>query len=364
MTHLLFVDIRGLAGLRDAMGEAVTVRAVAELHGRLPSSLAALFDRLGGARPVGTEHPGRWCVAVSCATAEEEEVARQAAQRLVHDLTGEIFGAATGAWARVVADVVAWDGAASPDSLVDAHAAAVPAAVVDDERRQLRDLMDGGGLRTFLQPIVAFPDGRVVGYEALSRGPAGHALERADALFAAAARTGLSHALECACARQAAAWVQRLPAGLWLSVNASVPVLLQADMRAVLGRPGLVVEITEHLPIETASGLLPALTELRGQGALVALDDTGCGFADVAAARILRPDIVKLCITVIRGAGRDPSILPDLARTVDSFVGLGARVLAEGVEDQAQADALAPLDIALAQGWLYARPRPAAEMLS
>lgn len=360
MSHLLFVDVVGLTALRQAMGEAVTARALAELHARLPLTLAAVLDRAGGGRALAPERPGRWCAALTCADAEQVDVTRHAAQRLVHDLVAEVFGAATGAWAQVVADVVAFAGD-DLDGMIDRHVATVPAAALAALREQVAALIDRGGLRTFVQPIVSLGDARIVGYEALTRGPADHPLERADQLFAAAARTGLSHALECACARQAVPWLDRLPPGRWLSVNASVPLLLEPEMRRVLARPGLVVEITEHLPI-VPHGLEPALDALRRAGALIALDDTGCGFADTAAARALRPHLVKLCITVIRGAGQDASILPELQDTVHRFHELGAEVLAEGVETDAQAAALAPLGIDLAQGWLYGRPCPAGSL--
>lgn len=361
MTHVLYVDIHGLSDLRAAMGGTVAARALSELHERLPQVLGPVLDRLGGFDPLTASRPGRWCVSVACADDEAEEVTRQAAQRLVHDLATEIFGTATGALAQVRTDVTRRQ-PGNLDDLLDNHAAQVPAEETCRLRAQLQDLLDQGGLRTFLQPIVSFPEGRVVGYEALTRGPVGHPLERADLLFGAAARTGLSHDLECACARLALPWLDTLPAGLWLTVNASVPVLLDAEMRQVLARPGVVVEITEHLPI-APEGLLPALDELRQGGARIALDDTGCGFADTAAAELVRPSVVKLCITVIRGAGRDPSILPELQATVRAFQSLGCQVLAEGVEDRIQADALDGLGINLAQGWLYGRPRPAADCL-
>lgn len=361
MTHVLYVDVRGLADLRGAMGEAVTSRAVGELHQRLPRLLGPVLERVGGFTLLAAARPGRWCVSVECGDADAEQVTRQAAQRLVHDLAAEIFGAATGAWAHVVADLAPLQ-AGDVDDMLDRHAASVPPDETGQLRAQVLELVAHGGLRTLLQPIVGFPDGQVVGYEALTRGPVGHPLERADLLFAAAARAGLSHDLECACARLAVPWLDRLPSGLWLTVNASVPVLLDADMRRMLARPGLVVEITEHLPI-APEGLLPALDDLRRNGAGIALDDTGCGFADTIAAELVRPSLVKLCITVIRGAGRDPSILPELRNTVQAFQALGAQVLAEGVEDQAQADALDGLGITLAQGWLYGRPRPADDIL-
>ncbi|OJX81854.1 EAL domain-containing protein [Magnetospirillum sp. 64-120] len=361
MTHILYVDIRGLSDLRAAMGDSVVASTLTELHQRLPQVLGPVLERLGGFQGLRAMRPGRWCVSVHCADEDAQEVTRQAAQRLVHDLVGEIFGAATGALAKVVADL-APSLPGDVDDVLDHHAASTPVDEIHQLRDQVTRLLQQGGLRTLVQPIVAFPGGQVVGYEALTRGPLGHPLERADLLFGAAARTGLSHELECACARQAVPWLDKLPKGQWLTVNASVPVLLDADMRRVLSRPGLVVEITEHLPI-APEGLLPALEDLRRGGARIALDDTGCGFADTIAAQLVRPSLVKLCITVIRGAGRDPSIMPELQATVRAFQSLGAEVLAEGVEDQVQADALDGLGINLAQGWLYGRPQPAADIL-
>ena len=91
----------------------------------------------------------------------------------------------------------------------------------------------------------------------------------------------------------------------------------------------------------------------------MALDDTGCGFADTEAAQVLRPEIVKLCITVIRSARRSPDVLPELRATIDRFRALGAQVLAEGVETEEERAALSGLGIALAQGWLFGKPVPA-----
>jgi EAL domain-containing protein (putative c-di-GMP-specific phosphodiesterase class I) len=123
-----------------------------------------------------------------------------------------------------------------------------------------------------------------------------------------------------------------------------------------LARPGIVLEITEHLPLDQAEHCAELFRRVRELGARLALDDTGCGFADAESARIIRPDIVKLCITIIRNANRSPAHLDEIARSVAEFQAMGAEVLAEGVETAEQAAALAQAGATLAQGWHFGRP--------
>ncbi|MDR1849747.1 MAG: EAL domain-containing protein, partial [Zoogloeaceae bacterium] len=90
------------------------------------------------------------------------------------------------------------------------------------------------------------------------------------------------------------------------------------------------------------------------------LDDTGCGFADWQAAETLRPDFVKLCITIIRSVGRgSEEVLADLREVISRLHQAHIKVLAEGVENEREAGLLAQFDIDYAQGWLYGKPYPA-----
>lgn len=132
--------------------------------------------------------------------------------------------------------------------------------------------------------------------------------------------------------------------------------MLAQDQLPLAGRENILFEITEHMPLDDAQDLLPVVDKLRQNGIGIALDDTGCGFADLDVARILRPEIVKLCITVIRNADKDCAFLKAIKETSQELVNLGCRILAEGVETQSQHDALQTCPIEYAQGWLYARP--------
>ena len=101
------------------------------------------------------------------------------------------------------------------------------------------------------------------------------------------------------------------------------------------------------------------LERLRGLGARIALDDFGTGYSSLAYIRRFPIDVIKI----------DREFVPDVADNradaaiVDAVVsmgrGLGASVIAEGVETPAQEASLRALGCTLAQGFLYARPAPA-----
>lgn len=368
-THVLAVQVGALSLLDDAMGAAVMDSALAELDRRLPPLFAEVLARQDGPRALPGARRGRWGVGFRLAPSplgespdEALAVVETATRHLLRETVNDVLGAATGGTAAMVVQAAPVPVGATPcgpwlDALLSSERQRLPE--MERLRGELRTIMDGDGIRTLMQPIVAFDDGRLLGFEALSRGPAGHTLERADRLFDAAARTGLTLDLERACALRAADWAADLPPHLFLTVNVSAPLIADEAVRAALGRPGIVTEITEHLPLNRASEILPALAALRAAGGRVALDDTGCGFADTEAAEVLRPEVVKLCITVIRSARRSPDVLPELRATIERFRALGAQVLAEGVETEDERTALSGLGIALAQGWLFGKPVPA-----
>jgi EAL domain-containing protein (putative c-di-GMP-specific phosphodiesterase class I) len=298
---------------------------------------------------------------------ERLEAIATAGAHLARAVAEEIFGAAVAPRLRPVAVVAPPPLAGTDlsdwvDGLVRSRRAQL---AVDPPIGDLAAILNGTGPRIFMQPIVTLsPTPRTLGYEALARGPEGTPLESAGALFETADRTGQRLALEAACAWNALDLLDRLPEGRFLSINASTDLLADPVMVKALARPGVVVELTEHLPLDGAEALLPTVATLREGGALVALDDTGCGFADTEVAAILRPDIVKLCITVVRNAAREAAHLMTIRDTTLRLQDLGCQVLAEGVETAEQAGRLATCGVTLAQGWHYGRPAPALDALA
>ncbi|MDR3352967.1 MAG: EAL domain-containing protein [Zoogloeaceae bacterium] len=363
-SHTLVFFLSGLERLEAVMGEAATQSRLGALSQALVALVSEVLRDEAWAEAVPDLPRGMWAnrfgmpERAADAQADKFDAIRAAATELGMALAQEVFGAAT---ARLAGFRVALLPNA-PAARELARLCAAPPADLAAERA-LSEALAADALRTFLQPIVRFPGGETLGYEALTRGPAGSPIERADRLFGAAARCGLTARLETTCALSALRWAECLAASEWLSINISPLSLADSALRKALAHPGIVVELTEHLPLTDAHRILPQLAPLRVRGALLSLDDTGCGYADMQAVQTLRPDFVKLCITIVKSVARDPeTVLASLAETIAYLKARGIGVLAEGVETAREAELLATLPIDYAQGWLYGKPRPAAEI--
>jgi EAL domain-containing protein (putative c-di-GMP-specific phosphodiesterase class I) len=211
------------------------------------------------------------------------------------------------------------------------------------------------------QPVVDLTNGSVVGYEALSRF-AGPPDATPDVWFAAADRLGLGAELEAHAVRLALARRHELPANCFLAINVS-PHLLHAPpvWSALTGEAslgGIVIEFTEHETFAELDELRAHADELRRRGAVVALDDTGSGYAGLQQLVELRPELVKLDRSMVTDVDRDMAKL-GLAELLGELAGrLNAWLLAEGVERREELAAFVELGVPLAQGWVFGKPGP------
>ena len=220
-------------------------------------------------------------------------------------------------------------------------------------------LADPDDLTLVFQPIVDLAGATVAGYEALARFPG---TAGPDVWFAAAAEAGLGAELEALAVHKALARVPELPPDTFLTVNVSPHLLGAAAVQeAFATRPRLdrvVVELTEHTPVDDLQALRRQTDELRQRGALIALDDTGNGYAGLRQMAALRPQLVKLDRTLVSEVDTDP-VRVALAEMVGEFAGrIDAWLLAEGLETAAELAAFIGLGVPLGQGWVLARPAP------
>jgi EAL domain-containing protein (putative c-di-GMP-specific phosphodiesterase class I)/GAF domain-containing protein len=227
----------------------------------------------------------------------------------------------------------------------------------DEIDRLLRD----GGLKAHFQPIVSLSDGLIVGYEALARMPAVDGrVAGPDRWLAAAERAGRRTELELACLD--AALAEGLPAGQsLLFVNLSPSTF--GDPWAIDVFDGvhdrIVLELSESQIVDDYEELRRHMWDWTSRGARLAIDDTGSGYASLRHVLQLRPDFIKLDRSLINGIEFDRHRRA-LADALVAFAhGLGADVIAEGVEQAAELAALRDTGIGLAQGYLLARPGPA-----
>lgn len=229
-------------------------------------------------------------------------------------------------------------------------------------RASLQAILEAREFHTVFQPIVEVETRGIVGYEALTRFDDGVA---PDVRFAEATRAELAPAFELAAIAMAIEQSDRLPTGTFLSVNISPrSVIDRADqIRQILAHTGrsVIVELTEHVMIEDYQELRAALGDL-GQAVRVAVDDAGAGFASMRHILELQPSFAKLDISLVRGIDAD-DLRQALAAGLNYYaLRTGCRLIAEGVETQAEADTLQRLGIELAQGYLYGRPQRIAEL--
>jgi EAL domain-containing protein (putative c-di-GMP-specific phosphodiesterase class I) len=222
-------------------------------------------------------------------------------------------------------------------------------------RIQIEAIIAGQAFEPVFQPVVELATGRKVGYEALTRFADGHnPAER----FAEAALLGIGRELELACARRSLDAASALPGDAWIGVNASPALLLESPELAGLlaaTRRDVLIEITEHAAVPDYAALERAIAAL-GDRVRVAVDDAGAGYSGLQRILELRADFIKLDIALIRGIDRDPARQALVAGMVHFARQTGARLLAEGVESRAEAEALLELGVELGQGFLFGRP--------
>ena len=236
--------------------------------------------------------------------------------------------------------------------------------------QELEAGIETGQLRLRFQPIVATADGTLLGAESLVRwqhpchgllGPGEFvALAEASGLISSLGRWVLS-----AACREAAGWTAA--AGpLRVSVNVAAHQLRDEDfaghVRAALADSGLsadrlVLEITESAIMGPDRRVAVALDEIRRLGVRFALDDFGTGYSSLSRLHTLPVDFLKIDKSFVDLLRTEPRPGRQLVEAVIRLAaGLGLTTIAEGVEEERQRRALAALDCAGAQGFLFAPP--------
>ena len=209
--------------------------------------------------------------------------------------------------------------------------------------------------RLVLHPVVDIAAGRIAGYEVLSRFPSTIPTED---WFVAARTLERDVDLDRVVLRGALRLLDRLPHGAFLTVNASPTSLSDPEVMSILRAQdltGVVLELTEHAACDPRD-LVEPLAVLRARGAIVALDDVGTGHSGLLRMAVVRPEILKIDLQLVRGLEEDL-----VKRSLVQFLGecagrLDAWIIAEGVETVAELDVLRGMGVPLVQGFLLARP--------
>jgi EAL domain-containing protein (putative c-di-GMP-specific phosphodiesterase class I) len=235
-----------------------------------------------------------------------------------------------------------------------------------DEREALVETIYNRKMWTAFQPIVEMPSGKPMGYEGLSRGPRGSDLESAGALFGAAARHDEGDELERACRRQIFRdWAAfGAPGRLFINtVPATVrdPSFLGRGVLDYLGptvSPQMVtLEITEKHMIENLNLYREAMHSFLDLGFTFAIDDVGAGYSGLETMANLGASYFKIDMALVRDVHQKKVSQQVVKAILDMGTGVGAIVIAEGIETAEEAEALQGLGVRYAQGYFYGRPQ-------
>ena len=248
--------------------------------------------------------------------------------------------------------------------LADVTAAVLgPGLETREVKAQARAMLEGiiarRAFTPHFQPIVSLADRAIVAYEALTRF---HDGVPPDTRFAEAGRLGVVHELERATLAAAVeAAIVLLPADARLGLNVSPAFVLHApdlsDLLAKAGR-GVVLEITEHAPVDDYAALRAALARIEPP-IEVSVDDAGSGYASLRHILALRPSYVKLDIGWIRGIDADPARQALVAGLVHFAAAVNCTLVGEGIETEAEKSTLLGLGVTLGQGYLFGKPAQA-----
>jgi diguanylate cyclase (GGDEF)-like protein/PAS domain S-box-containing protein len=239
----------------------------------------------------------------------------------------------------------------------------------------LRGAVKAGQMELYFQPIVHLRSGRIHKAEALVRWR--HPLRGMVSpleFIPLAESSGLIHEIGEWVFQESARWIQRWRAEVdpqfQVSVNQS-PLEFQREggyegwMRLLneLGLPGqsMVIEITEGLLLDASNAVTKKLLQLRDGGIQVALDDFGTGYSSLSYLKKFDIDYLKIDRSFTRNLAPNSSDMALSDAIIVMAHKLGLRVIAEGVETPEQRDLLARAGCDYGQGYLFAKPMPAAE---
>ena len=231
--------------------------------------------------------------------------------------------------------------------------------------------------RPYYQPIVSIAEGRIVGFEALSRWdhPRRGLLQPVDFIGVAEEMGAIVQIdrwlMEEAC-RQLRAWQNRYREfrRLTMAVNISPVHFLHHDLvrqvDLILRNTGLYgeslkIEVTESMLVENAEFAAEMLEQLRTLKIGISLDDFGTGYSSLAYLRRFEIDTIKVDQSFVSTMLRDEDS-SEIVKTVITLArNLGKETVAEGVETASELMALKVLGVDHIQGFLISKPVPADE---
>jgi EAL domain-containing protein (putative c-di-GMP-specific phosphodiesterase class I) len=239
------------------------------------------------------------------------------------------------------------------------------------ELERLQDILLRERVVTAYQPIKRMKEGTVYGFEALSRGPRGSGLESADALFRVAEENGLKVELDRLCRNRALLSSGRIPSTTKIFVN-TLPATMRDPQfrdkalidfleRAQVAPGRIVIEITEQEVIDNHAMFRDTMTYFTALGMSFAVDDVGTGYSGLDTIAQLRPGYLKIDPRLVRDLHVNPVNVSMVKALIAVGHSINAKVIAEGIQKEEEAQVLRAMDVDFGQGYHLAPPQAGPE---
>lgn len=222
--------------------------------------------------------------------------------------------------------------------------------------RAIHESLDSGSVGIVFQPIADVRRRRLHAYEALAR-PRSPLFASTPEMFEVAIQAGRIAELGRLHRDQAVRRATGYP--LFLNVHPhefDYGWLVRPDDPIFRYRWPVTLEITESVPLKYFSQCHSVLAEVRRKGISLAIDDLGAGYSNLKYISDLEPEVVKLDRELIAGLAPDSRQFRLLASIVALCHSMDAQVIAEGVETEAELEAVTELDVDFVQGYVFGRP--------
>ncbi|MEB3208558.1 MAG: EAL domain-containing protein [Synechococcus sp.] len=244
-------------------------------------------------------------------------------------------------------------------------------------RCRLQTVLEADQLCVYYQPILDLVNGSMIGFEALARFPAEEGVSILPSEFIPVAEnTGLIHRVSDKVLSRCLEELSGLGTGrqaMSISINVSPLQLSQEGLATKMIQMAeklhvplsyLVLEVTESPLIDRPQNAMRELALLRDCGCRVYLDDFGTGYSSMSWLAQLPIDGIKIDMSFVTGLLTDPRSSLLVGTMVRLARDLELDVIAEGVEEKAQVDALLAMGCTKGQGYLFGAPAPFPERFS
>lgn len=378
---VLFLDLDRFKLVNDSVGHAVGDELLIEAGRRIVAAVRAgdTVARLGGDE-----------FAILVEQIDGQEMAEELAGRVLGALGAPVWIAGRELFPTASIGIAQWMPRyrSGEDMLRDADAAMYRAkgagrdrsAVFDEAMRDeatrildleadLRRAINADAFEPHYQPIVRIADGAVLGHEALLRWRHEKRGILSPAEFIGVGEdSGLIEQVDWLLYARVIQDMARMPASGYVSVNVSPRHFRSADFaERLLGLlevsnvdpKRLRIEITEVALFDDAPRALRTLSDLRRHGVLALLDDFGTGFSALSYLHHFPIECLKIDRSFIAGLSTAQPESLAVIRAIQALAGtLNIDTIAEGIETEAQRDALIGLGCVSGQGYLFGRPAP------